>query len=427
MPDESHDPARRSWIESANAPGCPFPIQNLPFGVFSRAGEAPRPGVAIGDEILDLAALERAGLLALDGAPVFAAPALDALMRRPRADWLAVRARLSGLLSAGEPALRDAHARDAMCVDRATARLHMPFTVAGFTDFYASREHATNVGTLFRGPEKALPPNWLHIPIGYNGRASSVVVSGTPVRRPLGQLKGAEDPAPRLGPCEKLDFELELGAIIGTASPMGQPITTAAAREAIFGYVLLNDWSARDIQMWEYQPLGPFQSKAFATSISPWIVTAAALEPFRVPGPEPALPLLPYLREDGSGNLDIELEVSLTPQGGAESVICRSNARGLYYSAAQQLAHHALGGCPMSSGDLLGSGTISGAGRGSEGSMLEFTRNGAEPLRLADGTERRFLADGDRVALTGWCTGQGYRIGFGTCEGTVLPAAAPVW
>ena len=416
--NETHDPARRSWIESANAPGCDFPIQNLPYGVFSLGGGARRVGVAIGDSILDLTALEAAGRIAPGGAErVFDRGVLNPFMALPQDRWTALRAELVRLLDA------EGGARDLPLVAQAYATLHLPVFVRSYTDFYASREHATNVGTMFRDPQNALMPNWLHVPIGYNGRASTVVVSGTPIRRPNGQLKGPGDEAPRFGPTEKLDIELEIGAIVGTPNAMGQPVTVGEAFDNIFGYVLLNDWSARDIQVWEYQPLGPFQSKAFGTTISPWVVTREALEPFRRAGPERVTPLLPYLQETTPNGFDIALEVALAPDGGPETVICRTNYGGMYYSSAQQLAHHASSGCAMETGDLLGSGTISGTARDSFGSLLELTWNGRDPLMLDGGAERRFLKDGDRVRITGWCEGA-YRIGFGACEGSILPAVA---
>jgi fumarylacetoacetase len=303
--------------------------------------------------------------------------------------------------------------------------MHLPMRIGGFTDFYASREHATNVGTMFRGADNALMPNWLHVPIGYNGRASTVVVSGTPITRPLGQLKGSDDTAPRLGPSAKLDIEVELGAVVGTPTRMGRPIATAEAHEAIFGHVLVNDWSARDIQVWEYQPLGPFLSKAFATTISPWIVTRHALEPFRCAAPARVHPLLPYLRETTPNNLDIWIEAELGIAGREPGHILRTNARWLYYSAAQQLAHHALSGCAMETGDLLGSGTISGAARESWGSLLELTWNGRDALEVPGGA-RTFLQDGDTVTLRGATEGP-YRVGFGTCAGTILPAPEVEW
>ncbi|MCU4653059.1 fumarylacetoacetase [Roseibacterium sp. SDUM158016] len=414
--DETHDPARRSWVESANAPDCDFPIQNLPYGVFSEGGGARRVGVAIGNMILDLTATEAQGRLG-PGAPVFGEGVLNPLMARPQADWDEMRRRIAGLLD------ERAGARDLPMVAQGDVEMHLPAYIRGFTDFYASREHATNVGSMFRDPENALLPNWLHVPIGYNGRASTVVVSGTEITRPLGQLKAPDDEAPRLGPSERLDFEVELGALVGTGNAMGQPMTTAEAFDAIFGYVLLNDWSARDIQVWEYQPLGPFQSKAFGTTISPWVVTRAALEPFRTQPPSRVKPLLPYLSEAGPNNFDIVIEGDLAPDGCAPRTILRTNARWLYYSAAQQLAHHSLSGCAMETGDLLGSGTISGAEQDSWGSLLELTWNGRDPVQVEGGT-RTFLQDGDTVTLRGWCQRR-YRVGFGACAGTIRPA--PEW
>ena len=407
----------RSWVASANAPGCDFPLNHLPYGVFSTGGEAPRCGVAIGDQVLDLTALEAAGVLApAPGRRVLGEGRWNDFMALGRSAWRAFRADLTALLSEGA----DQAPLAPHLWPLAGVRLHMPFAVAEFTDFYASRHHATNVGTMFRGKENALPPNWLHIPIGYNGRASSVVVSGTPVIRPHGQLKGPDDPAPRFGPSERFDIELELGAIVG--QPSAGPISVGEAFDNIFGFVLLNDWSARDIQAWEYQPLGPFQAKATATTISPWIVTAEALAPFRVAGPERVHPLLDYLTEPGPMLYDIPLEIGLTPEGGAETVVSRTNARELYYSPAQQMAHHTVSGCPMRVGDLLGSGTISGAETESRGSLLELSWGGAEPIELSGGLRRSFLEDGDRVTLRGHARGAGYRIGFGDCAGEVRPA-----
>ncbi|MDG3040260.1 fumarylacetoacetase [Roseicyclus marinus] len=403
----THDPARRSWVESANAPGCAFPIQNLPWGVFSQGGGAARVGVAIGDQILDVTALEAEGLVEpAPGGRVFGSGVLNPFMALGPAIWSATRAQIADLLDAA------GGARDLPLLAQADVAMHLPIFVRSFTDFYASREHATNVGAMFRGPENALPPNWLHIPIGYNGRASTVVASGTPVRRPLGQLKSAGDALPRLGPSEKMDFELELGAVIGTGSVMGRPVSTAEAWEMIFGFVLLNDWSARDVQVWEYQPLGPFQSKAFATTIGPWVVTREALEPFRVAPPAREVDLLPYLAEGTHRNLDLHLEVDLARGGQAARTVARTNARHLYYSAAQQVAHHTISGCAMEVGDLIGSGTISGPSLDSCGSLLELTENG----KRGD-----FLQDGDRVMFRGWCEG-GYRLGFGPCEGVIMPA-----
>lgn len=407
----------RSWVDSANAPDGPFPLNNLPCGVFSW-GDDPRCGVAIGDFVLDVTALEETGLLDLDGGPYLDVPFWNDLMAAGPATWSAFRDRLQRLLAEGAP---ERPAVEPHLVPLAGAILHLPFLVSEYTDFYAGRNHAFNVGSMFRGPENALPPNWLHIPIGYNGRASSVVVSGTEVRRPWGQVKGADHPAPAFQPSRRFDFELELGAVVGTASD--GPVTVAEADAMIFGYVLLNDWSARDIQAWEYQPLGPFQAKATATTISPWIVMKAALEPFRTSTPAREVPLLPYLHEPGPMLYDIALEVGLTPEGGTETIIARTNYAEMYYSAAQQLAHHTTSGCPMNTGDLLGSGTISGPTKDSRGSLLELSWGGREPLAIVGGT-RSFIEDNDTITLRGHCKGAGYTIGFGACTGKVTPALA---
>lgn len=395
----------KSRIETANAPGCDFPLQNLPYGVFSVNGDAPRCGVAIGDQILDLAAAEAEGLIDAQG--TFAAPQLNDFMALGRDTWAATRARLTELLSEG--------ATEALpLVPMAEATLHLPIRVAEYTDFYASKNHAFNVGVLFRGPENALPAQWTHMPIGYNGRASSVVVSGTPIRRPMGQLKGEDGPV--WGPCRRLDLELELGAIVGADSTMGERVSVEDAEAMIFGYVLLNDWSARDVQAWEYQPLGPFQSKALGTTISPWVVTQAALEPFRAEGAARVNPLLPYLRESRPGFYDLTVGWTMNGQPMSET-----NYREMYYSSAQQLAHHTESGCPMRVGDLLGSGTISGRTRDQTGALLEMTEGGKRPVTV-NGAERTFIEDGDEIGLYAHAQGQGYRIGFGPCTGTILPA-----
>ncbi len=413
-------PLLRSWVESANAPDHPFPLNNLPCGVFSVDGEEPRCGVAIGDFVLDVAGLEEAGLVALPGGPFLDVPFWNDLMEAGPVVWAALRDRLTALLADGAA---ERAAVEPFLVPLAGATLHMPFLVSEYTDFYAGRHHATNVGTMFRGPENALPPNWLHIPIGYNGRASSVVVSGTPVRRPWGQIKGPDDAAPRFAPSARFDIELEMGAVVGQPSTHGQPVTVEEADAMIFGYLLLNDWSARDIQAWEYQPLGPFQAKATATTISPWIVMKAALEPFRTSTPAREKPLLPYLHEPRPMLYDIALEVGLTPEGGTETVIARTNYAEMYYSAAQQLAHHTTSGCAMNVGDLLGSGTISGPTKGSRGSLLELSWGGKEPFPV-DGGTRSFIQDNDTLTLRGQCKGDGYTIGFGECTGKVIPALA---
>jgi fumarylacetoacetase len=413
-------------VESANSAGTDFPLNNLPYGAFSTEDDPePHCGVAIGEMILDLTAMEDEAELIVPGpqdAVFFYGQWNDFMALGPEA-WAWLRAELTELL--GEGSARQRIAEDYL-VPQAEVRMHLPFRVSEYTDFYASKNHAFNVGTMFRGPENALPPNWLSIPIGYNGRASSVVVSGTPVRRPWGQLKAPDDALPRFAPCARFDLELEMGAIVG--QPSDGMVSVAEADAMIFGYVLLNDWSARDIQAWEYQPLGPFQAKATATTISPWIVTRAALEPFRVSTPERERPLLPYLREPGPMLYDIDLEVGLAPEGKAETVIARTNSRELYYSAAQQLCHHATSGCPMRVGDLLGSGTISGPTAESRGSLLELSWGGKEPITLATDESRSFLQDGDRLTLRGAARGEGYRIGFGDCSGSVLPAIElPDW
>ena len=406
-----------SWVDSANSADTDFPLNNLPYGVFSNADLSPRCGVAIGQMILDVGAVDHR----IDPA-LFASPSWNAVMAAGPVVWAALRARLMVLLS--DPAHQAAVAPH--LVAQAGASLHLPFVVAEFTDFYASKHHATNVGTMFRGAENALPPNWLSIPIGYNGRASSVVVSGTDVVRPWGQLKGPDHDLPAFLPSRRFDFELEMGAIVGT--PSQGMVSVAQADEMIFGYVLLNDWSARDIQAWEYQPLGPFQAKATATTISPWIVTKAALAPFRTQTPPRDRPLLPYLREPGPMLYDIALEVALAPEGAAETVIARTNYAHMYYSAAQQLCHHTTSGCAMRTGDLLGSGTISGPTKDSRGALLELSWGGKEPIALDTGGTRSFLEDGDRLTLRGAAKGADYRIGFGACSGTIRPASAlPDW
>jgi fumarylacetoacetase len=405
----------KSWVAGANRADAPFPLNNLPCGVFA-AADGPRCGMAIGDFVLDVAALEAEGLIQLDGGPLMDVPFWNGVMEAGPAVWASLRAQVTALL-------RDGSSKRFLVEDHlvplAGLTLQMPFLVAEYTDFYAGRHHATNVGTMFRGAENALPPNWLHIPIGYNGRASSVVVSGTPVRRPWGQVKGPDHAMPAFQPSRRFDIELEIGAVVGTGSD--GPVTVAEADAMIFGYVLLNDWSARDIQAWEYQPLGPFQAKSTATTISPWIVMKAALEPFRTATPPREIPLLPHLHEPGPMLYDIALQVGLTPQDGPETLISRTNMRELYYSAAQQLAHHTTCGCPMTPGDLLGSGTISGPTKDSRGSLLELSWGGKDPIPLAQGT-RTFIEDNDTLTLYGQAQGDGYTIGFGICVGQVIPA-----
>jgi len=419
------DPALKSFIPVTA--DSHFPIQNLPYGIIKRTDESTaRVAVAIGEYVLDLAILEEAGLLAdttLPGVDVFSWRFLNPLLCMNRFTWSELRARLSRLLHSDEPKLRDdAKLRDKALVPMSAVKLLMPVDVHDYTDFYSSRDHATNVGTMMRGADNALQPNWLHLPVGYHGRASSIVASGTDLHRPMGQIKPADAPNPIFGPSKSLDFELELGVFVGSGNELGQPIPIAEADEYLFGVVLVNDWSARDIQAWEYVPLGPFLAKNFGTSISPWVVPMEALEPFRVPGPLQDPEPLPYLKTS-AGVYDIHLEVSI--QGtkmDRPHVVCRSNAKHLYWNFAQQLAHHTVNGCNLTPGDLLATGTISGPTPDSFGSMLELAWRGSKPVTFPNGETRSFLQDGDRVTMTGWCQGQGYRVGLGSVTGTILPA-----
>ena len=408
-----------SWVASANSADTPFPLNNLPYGVFSIGDDDPRCGVAIGDMVLDMMALEQAGLIDLDEDGAFELPFWNDVMELGPQVWAQLRSRLQAMLAEGAADRADVEPH---LVPLADVELHMPLLVSEYTDFYAGMQHAKNMGAILRGSPE-LPANWLHIPIGYNGRASSVVVSGTEIHRPNGQSKAPDAEMPSFGPSKRLDIELEMGAIVGTSSPFGQPLTVDEADAMIFGYVLLNDWSARDIQGWEYQPLGPFQGKAFGTSISPWIVTTAALEPFRTATPEREKELLPYLDSTVDGLFDIELEVLMQPEGAATATaLSKTNYSRMYYSAAEQLCHHAIGGCGMNAGDLLGSGTISGPNKSEFGSLLELSWAGKEPFTLDTGETRSFIEDGDTLTLRGAAKGDGYQIGFGSCSGKILPA-----
>jgi len=413
--------SRRSFIEVPT--DHDFPIQNLPFGVFKPSSDAaPRPGVAIGDYVLDMAILESEGLTGLDH-PVFEFADLNTFMAAGRTCWRKVRRRLQDLLSAESPELRDnGDLKSRLLHEQSRVQMLLPASIGDYTDFYSSREHATNVGTMFRGEENALMPNWLHLPVGYHGRASSIIISGTDFLRPSGQLK-SDDSDPVHGPSQLVDFELEMGFFVGPGNKLGEPIAIEKAEEHIFGFALVNDWSARDIQKWEYVPLGPFLGKSFATTISPWIVTLDALEPFRCSGPVQDPVPLPYLSPPTLGAFDINLEVSIQPASAdAASTVCRSNYKYLYWTAAQQLAHHTVNGCNVRSGDIMASGTISGADPDSYGSMLELAWRGSKPLVLASGEERKFLHDGDQVVMKGWAEASGFRIGFGEATGRVLPA-----
>ncbi len=427
MIDDPNDPSMRSFIDVA--PDSPFPIQNLPYGVFSHDINLPNClGVAIGDYVLNLSIPEIGKQVAPGWSAVIDPPhrifSPHKLMIHGDAFRREIRLGVSLLLRHDNPILRDnAELRARSLIPQRDVRMLMPVRIPNYTDFYSSREHATNVGIMLRGKDNALMPNWTHLPVAYHGRASSVVVSGTDVRRPCGQTKADDADAPTFGPSRSLDFELELGLLIGQGNELGQPISTAKAAEHVFGMVLVNDWSARDIQKWEYQPLGPFLAKNFATSISPWVVTLDALEPFRIAGPKQDPEPLPYLRCQGDWAYDIHLEITLQTAKMSEPVrISATNARHLYWNLCQQIAHHTSNGCNLQTGDLLASGTISGPTPDSLGSMLELAWKGTRPIQLPNGETRTFLQDGDRVTMTGWCQGNGYRIGFGEVTGRVLPA-----
>ena len=414
-----------SFIEVAA--NSDFPLQNLPYGVFQPQGEAARVGVAIGREVVDLAALEAAGLLQTGSTPVFNQTTLNAFIALGRPVWQQVRARLQQLLSADCAELRDnADLRQQAFYPQADVVMLLPIEVPGYTDFYSSKEHAYNVGCMFRDPKNALMQNWSELPVGYNGRASSVVVSGTDLVRPSGQIKLPNEERPVFSACRKLDFELETGFIVGKATALGEPIAIEEAENHIFGMVLLNDWSARDIQQWEYVPLGPFNSKTFGTSISPWVVTLEALEPFRSAAPAQDPQPLAYLRASNNSNYDIQLQVAIATED-SETVISNTNFKYMYWSMAQQLTHHTIAGCNVRVGDLMGSGTISGPEKDSRGSLLELTWNTTEPLTLEGGEQRGFLEDGDTLIMRGHCEQDGLRIGFGEVRGTVLPAKTFAW
>ena len=424
------DSTLRSFVEVP--PDSDFGIHNLPFGVFRpRALARPRVGVAIGEQVLDLSVLVERGLFRgpeMRDTWVFHEPSLNAFLSMGRPAWREARERIAELLSADEPALRDdAGLRDAALLPAVSVQLLLPARIGDYTDFYSSREHATNLGTMFRGPANALQPNWLHLPVGYHGRSSSLVVSGTDIRRPSGQFRPEGADRPVYGPSRMMDFELEVGFLVGPGSELGVPVPIDRAAEHIFGLVLVNDWSARDIQQWEYVPLGPFLGKNFATSTSPWVVTLEALEPFRCAGPAQDDPApLPYLSSAGDWAFDIALEVLLQSAAMAEPArVASANYASLYWSMCQQLAHHTVNGCNVRPGDLMASGTISGAGRHERGSLLELAWRGAEPLTLPTGETRSFLADGDTVIMRGHCEADGVRVGFGEVRGTLLPAREP--
>ncbi|MER3522730.1 MAG: fumarylacetoacetase [Ignavibacteria bacterium] len=433
--DSTHDPALQSWLDSANRPGTDFPIQNLPFGVFRRRSSGlSRVGVAIGDAIVDVTAARNEGLfsgLAEEAAEACSDETLNRFLALGKRHWLALRRRLSQLLS--ESAERSKMER--CLVAMSDVEMQLAVAIGDYSDFYASVHHATNVGSMFR-PDNPLLPNYKYVPIGYHGRASSIVVSGTAIRRPVGQTKSDADPAPTFGPTTQLDYEAEIGFFVGRGNALGKPIPLTTAEDHIFGLCLVNDWSARDIQRWEYQPLGPFLSKSFATSISPWIVTLEALEPYRCPAyarPSSDPMPLPYLDAAANvirGGIDVTLEVWLSSErmrreGVPPLMVSRGNFREMYWTIAQMLTHHASNGCNLRPGDLLASGTVSGPTKESRGCLLERTWRGTEPLQLPTGEIRIFLEDGDEVTMRAYCErrDRSVRIGFGECTGIVLPSS----
>lgn len=420
---KANDPSLKSWVEvPANSD---FPIQNLPFGVFRTESQLPRVGVAIGEKVLDLKALHILGYL--ENLPFrledFLADSLNPMMSQGKVACRDLRNRISKLLRSDMPDLRDRehHVRQVL-VNQNEVQMLLPVKIGDYTDFYSSEDHARNVGTMFRDPAKALLPNWKHLPVGYHGRSSSIVVSGTPVIRPQGQINPSDETPPTFGPTKQMDFELEVAFITFDGKAQGHRISTAEAEDYIFGMVLFNDWSARDIQRWEYVPLGPFLAKNFASTISPWVVTLDALEPFRVAGTKQDPEVLPYLQYQGEKNIDIHLQVSITPENGGETVVSNSNYKHMYWNMNQQLAHHTVGGCNVRCGDMMASGTISGPTEGSFGSMLEIAWKGTKPVAMADGSTRNFIQDGDTVTIRGYAEKGKVRVGFGECAAKVWPA-----
>ncbi len=419
----ANDPSLKSWVDVS--PDSDFPIQNLPFGIFKTRYLSPVAGVAIGKFVLDLVYLHENGFLDGEGLPpgIFNQQYLNDFFALGRKKVGEVRQRISELLRHDQAILRDNKAaREIAMIPMEEVKMLMPVSVRNYTDFYSSEEHATNVGSMFRDPKNALLPNWKHLPVGYHGRASSLVVSGTPFHRPKGQVKPPEAELPYFCPTSKLDFELEVAFITCVDTPVGRAIPLRQAEESIIGLVLFNDWSARDIQQWEYVPLGPFLAKNFASTVSPWVVTLDALEPFRVEGPAQIPHVLPYLSQTGARNFDIQLEVWIAPDQTAPTTVSRTNFKYMYWSMAQQLAHHTVNGCNVEVGDLYASGTISGPSPGSYGSLLELTWNGQKPLHFPGGIERKFLEDGDEVIFRGHAERNGVRIGFGECRGKVMGA-----
>lgn len=422
MPSRTNDPNRKSWLDVAE--NSDFPMQNIPFGVFLTKEDVITIGTRIGDYAIDLGALQQLnyfeGIELTDD--MFMQDTLNDFISDGKKTWRLVRNRISDIFEINNPKLRDnAEHREIVIFKMEDVEMQLPVLIGDYTDFYSSKEHATNVGKMFRDPENALLPNWLHIPVGYHGRSSTIIPSGIPVHRPMGQTLPNGETSPVFGPSRLVDFELETAFITTDANIMGENIPVTEAEDYIFGMVLLNDWSARDMQKWEYVPLGPFLAKNFASSISPWIVTMDALEPFRCKGPIQEPMPLPYLQQKGKHAFDINLEVYIEPENVAPTLVSKSNFKYMYWSMSQQLAHHTSNGCRVNSGDMMGSGTISGPTPDSFGSMLELTWGGKNPIKMADGTERKFINDNDTVTMKGFCQNSMVRIGFGEVSSKLLP------
>jgi fumarylacetoacetase len=419
---KANNPQLSSWI---NVPkDSDFPIQNIPFGIFKTSNKSPRMATIIGDTVIDLQAMAEMGYFNdLDLIKsVFSQKYINEFMALGKQKTLALRDRIAELFSSDNSLIRDdENARRKILQNVSDVQLLLPVQIGDYTDFYSSREHATNVGMMFRDPANALLPNWLHLPVGYHGRASSVVVSGTSLHRPKGQIRPNQEEPPIFSPTRQLDFELEVAFVVGKSTALGSSVSTDAAEDYIFGLALFNDWSARDIQSWEYVPLGPFLGKNFGSTLSPWIVTLEALEILRVQGPVQDPKVLPYLEYSGKKSFDINLDVNIRTEKGDEKNVCRSNFKYMYWTMVQQLAHHTVNGCNLRVGDLCASGTISGPTPDSYGSMLEISWRGTKPVQMPDGSERKFINDGDTVVMRGWGESNGVRIGFGNCEGKVLP------
>jgi fumarylacetoacetase len=420
---KTNDPSLRSWIEVE--PGSDFPIQNIPFGIFQKGNDAPHAATRIGDTVIDLYCLAKSGLFetASMSPEIFNHDSLNPFIASGKPYWRFMRERLTEIFEETNPKLRDYEKlKNEILIPAVDVQMLMPVKVGDYTDFYSSIEHATNVGIMFRDPANALLPNWRHMPVGYHGRSSSIVVSGTPIHRPKGQTKADNDELPQFGPTRQLDFELEMAFICGKKTELGTSVSTAEAEDHIFGMVVFNDLSARDIQKWEYVPLGPFLAKNFGSAVSPWVVTLDALEPFRVTGPVQEPAVLPYLQFSGNHNFDIILDVFIQPEGLDPFRICRSNYKYMYWNMSQQLAHQTVNGCNINVGDMYGSGTISGPTPDSYGSMLELAWKGTKPIKMPDGSERTFIHDNDTVIMKGYCEKEGLRIGFGEVSTKILPA-----